>query len=153
MISQNDCFGCQVVNDVIPPIGGFVYADELWIVNHMLTAAPILGWLILQPKRHVEGLHELTVDEQRRMAQLMAYVDSILRHLLAPSKVYVCLFAESPQCPHIHFHFIPRAAEIEARGPKIFDYEPQVYPTEDEIKNFVSQAREHIQRLMGNEKL
>jgi diadenosine tetraphosphate (Ap4A) HIT family hydrolase len=152
MISPEYCLGCQVANGVLLPVGGFVYADELWTVNHILVPAPILGWLILQPRRHVEALHELTADEQRRMAQLMAYVDSTVRYILAPSKMYVCLFAESAQCPHIHFHVIPRTRDIEVRGPEIFDYRPQAYPSEEKILNFVHQAREHIKRLMGNER-
>ena len=86
MISPEYCLGCQVANGVLLPVGGFVYADELWTVNHILVPAPILGWLILQPRRHVEALHELTTDEQRRMAQLMAHVDSTVRYILAPSK-------------------------------------------------------------------
>jgi diadenosine tetraphosphate (Ap4A) HIT family hydrolase len=150
MVSPNYCIGCQVANGMLNPVGGFVYADELWIVNHMIGSAPILGWLILQPRRHVETLHEITTDEQRRMAQLMTYLDSTVRHILAPSKVYVCLFAESAQCPHIHFHVIPRATEIEIRGPEIFDYEPQIYPTEEEILSFVQQAREYLKQLMEN---
>ncbi len=142
MISPENCIGCQVANGMIIPIGGFVYADELWTVNHMLASPPILGWLILQPRRHIEALHEMTTDEQWRMAQLMAHVDSTVRHILAPSKVYVCLFAESAQCPHIHFHVIPRTTEMEVRGPEIFDYKPQTYPSEERILGFVHQARE-----------
>ena len=151
MVSQEECIGCQVANGMIIPVGGLVYADELWIVNHFTTAAPILGWLILQPRRHIEALHEMTAEEQLQMAQLMAYVDSAIRSILAPSKVYVCLFAESAQCPHIHFHIIPRGTEIEVRGPEIFSYEPQTYPTEEEIFSFVSQAREYLKQLIGNE--
>ena len=148
MVSQAECIGCQVANGVITPVGGLVYEDELWVVNHLMTASPILGWLILQPKRHIEGLHEMTFDEQQRMAQLLTQVDSVVRAILAPSKIYVCLFAESAQCPHIHFHIIPRSAQMEVRGPEIFNYQPQIYPEETEISSFVSQAREHFKQLM-----
>ncbi len=147
MISQENCLGCQVASGMI---SDFVYADELWTVNHMLISPPILGWLILQPRRHIEALHEMTIDEQRRMVQLMAHVDSTLRSILAPSKVYVCLFAESAQCPHIHFHIIPRATEVEVRGPEIFNYKPKMYPSEEKILSFVHQAREHLKQLMEN---
>lgn len=150
MISQENCIGCQVANGVIVSTGGLIYSDELWTVNYTLMPAPVLGWLILQPMRHIEALHEMTVVEQQRMAQLMGHLDSTIRYILAPSKVYVCLFAESIQCPHIHFHIIPRAPEIEARGPQIFQYEPQIYPSEEEILNFVHQAREHLKQLMIN---
>ena len=135
------------IGEVVPP-GGFVYVDELWTVNHMLPPAPILGWLILQPRRHVEALYEMTVSEQQRMAQLMVCLDQLLRGLLAPDKVYVCLFAEAANCPHVHFHIIPRAAEIEARGAEIFNYAPPTYPLEEEILEFVHRAREYLSQLM-----
>src|SRR5262245_249068 len=146
MISQENCIGCQVASGMIVPPGDFVYADELWTINHILTSAPIVGWLILQPRRHIEALQEMTIDEQRQMAQLMAHVDSTIRYILAPTKVYVCLFAESPQCPHIHFHIVPRTAEVEVRGPEIFHYEPQTYPSQEKILSFVHQAREHLKQ-------
>jgi len=148
MIAPRDCLSCQVASGTVAPVGGFVYADELWTVNHMLPPAPILGWLILQPRRHIEALHEMTVREQQRMVQLMVLLDQLLRELLAPDKVYVCLFAEATDCPHVHFHIIPRAAEIEARGSEIFNYTPQTYPLEGEILDFVHGAREYLDQLM-----
>jgi diadenosine tetraphosphate (Ap4A) HIT family hydrolase len=41
---------------------------------------------------------------------------------VSPEKVYVALFAESADCPHIHFHLIPRAPDhpVELRGPHVF---------------------------------
>ena len=151
MITPEECLGCSVANGTICSVDDFVYADELWTVNHMLVPAPILGWLVLQPRRHIEALHEMTHDEQLRMVQLMSYIDSTIRHMLTPSKVYVCLFAESALCPHIHFHIIPRTVEMEARGPEIFNYEPEIYPTEEEILSFVQQAKVYLKLLMENE--
>lgn len=150
MISPENCLGCQVARGIAIPESDFVYADEFWTVNHMLAPAPLLGWLILQPRRHIEALHEMSSDEQLRMAQLMTYLDSMLRSLITPSKVYVCLFAEAAHCPHIHFHIIPRAPEIEARGPEIFLYKPETYPSEEDIANFVRLAQAHLKSLIEN---
>jgi diadenosine tetraphosphate (Ap4A) HIT family hydrolase len=144
MISPQDCLGCQVAQGIVVPEDSFVYADDLWTVNHRLTPAPIVGWLILQPRRHIEELHLLTSAEQGRMTWLLLKLDELLRELLAPAKVYVNLYAESLDCPHVHFHIIPRAQELTVRGPKIFGYEPEVYPSATEIDGFVQHAQTYL---------
>lgn len=148
VIKLQECLGCQVANGVKVPLGGFLYEDDLWTVNHTLPPASILGWLVLQPKRHIEALNELTFQEQQKMSQLMINLDKTLHILLSPKKVYICMFAESQQCPHIHFHIIPRIQEIEALGPKIFDYQPQFPLLEEDILQFIVQAKSCIEQLM-----
>lgn len=44
MISPENCLGCQVARSIAIPESEFVYADEFWTVNHILTPAPLLGW-------------------------------------------------------------------------------------------------------------
>jgi hypothetical protein len=45
-----------------------------------------------------------------------------MRTVLSCTKTYVALFAEAEGFAHVHFHVIPRAADLEAdlRGPRIF---------------------------------
>lgn len=137
MISPEDCFGCRVANEKAEPVGGFIYADEHWTVNHKMPPASLLGWLILQPRRHFEALHELTPLEQQEMMRLATALDKCLFHLLSPAKVYLCLFAESPNCPHVHFHIIPRPVGLNVVGPQIFGYiSGKPVPLED-IEKFV----------------
>jgi diadenosine tetraphosphate (Ap4A) HIT family hydrolase len=149
MIHQKDCLGCQVSNGDKVPFGGFVYADDLWTVNHVLPPSAILGWLVLQPRRHIEALHEMSFNEQQRMSQLMVSLDQVLRDILSPQKVYTCLFAESEHCPHIHFHIIPRSEEITALGPAIFNYKPETYPSDESILHFIDSAKFRLHDLMS----
>lgn len=45
-----------------------------------------------------------------------------MRSVLGCAKTYVALFAEAEGFAHVHFHVIPRAADLAAdlRGPRIF---------------------------------
>lgn len=148
MTQSKDCLGCQVSSGEKVPFGGFIYADNLWTVNHVLPPAAILGWLVLQPRRHIEALHDMNFSEQQRMSQLMVSLDQMLRDILSPLKVYVCLFTESESCPHIHFHIIPRSEEITALGPEIFSYKPETYPADDSILHFIDSAKSRLHALI-----
>jgi diadenosine tetraphosphate (Ap4A) HIT family hydrolase len=151
MIHPKDCLGCQVSNGDKVPFGGFIHADDLWTVNHVLPPATILGWLVLQPRRHIEALHEMSLNEEQRMSQLMVSLDQVLRDILSPKKVYTCLFAESEYCPHIHFHIIPRSGDINLLGPEIFNYKPQSYPSDESILEFINLAKLHLSDLMKSD--
>ncbi|NER23982.1 MAG: hypothetical protein F6J96_25410 [Symploca sp. SIO1C2] len=147
MISPQDCLGCQISSGILTPFGGFIYASDLWTVNHVLPPARILGWMVLQPRRHVEAIHELNHSEQVEMAKLISNLDQVLYKLVSPQKVYACMFAESEDCPHIHFHIVPRTSDINAIGPAIFGYKPEVFPSESEILDFIDKAKSCLSAL------
>jgi diadenosine tetraphosphate (Ap4A) HIT family hydrolase len=52
---------------------------------------------------------------------VLAPDESKVRRVLAPARVYVCLYAEAVS--HVHFHLIPRYHETaeEHRGPGVFE--------------------------------
>jgi len=74
------------------------------------TALP--GWLILIVRRHIESLDELTDSEAVELGRLITNISSALKEVTGCVKTYVLQFAESPQHPHVHFHIIPRMADL-----------------------------------------
>lgn len=82
------------------------------------------GWLVLKPRRHVEAAADLTDAEVGALGMLIKRATKAMSAELAPAKIYICLFAESADFPHIHFHLIPRFADTppERRGPDVFAY-------------------------------
>ena len=54
----------------------------------------------------------------------MAWMDVLraLHHVLGCEKTYVVQFAEAEGFAHVHFHIVPRAADLapDLRGPRIF---------------------------------
>jgi diadenosine tetraphosphate (Ap4A) HIT family hydrolase len=99
-----------------------VYLSPRWRVAHAFgTRLP--GWLVVLPRRHVTVLDELTLAEQADLGPLLAAVTAALREIIHCSKTYVALFAEAEGFEHIHFHVVPRMADLDPalRGPFVFE--------------------------------
>jgi diadenosine tetraphosphate (Ap4A) HIT family hydrolase len=81
----------------------------------------MIGWLILKPLRHVEAFADVTTDEAASLGPLVRHITGAMIEVLAPARVYVCLYAEAVS--HVHFHLIPRDHRMprEGCGPGGFD--------------------------------
>lgn len=98
-----------------------VYLSPHWRVAHAFgTQLP--GWLVVLPRRHVTALDELTLAEQAELGPLLSAVTAALREIIHCNKTYVALFAEAEGFEHIHFHVVPRMADLDpaVRGPFVF---------------------------------
>jgi diadenosine tetraphosphate (Ap4A) HIT family hydrolase len=116
-----DCVACKANAGLLQAPGGVIYQDALWRLEHILSPAPLAGWLVLKPKRHCEGLDFLTVAEAAALGPLMRRVSGALRAATGAEKIYSILLAEG--VAHVHFHLIPRRPDLpmDVRGPRIFD--------------------------------
>jgi diadenosine tetraphosphate (Ap4A) HIT family hydrolase len=121
MTADSECYTC--VNsarlDLAPRER--VYVGPTWRVAHAFgTSLP--GWLVVVPKRHVVALDELTPEEAADLGPLLTDVTAALREVVGCEKTYVALFAEAEGFQHVHFHVVPRHADLDAafRGPSIF---------------------------------
>ncbi|HKD88254.1 MAG TPA: HIT family protein [Streptosporangiaceae bacterium] len=124
MTTPADCYTC--VQDAglragASPLRERIAADELWRVAHAFGSA-IPGWLVLVPRRHVTSLAELTDAEGAAMGSWQVRLSRALQAVLGCQKTYVALFAEAEGFSHVHFHIVPRHADLakELRGPRIF---------------------------------
>lgn len=88
---------------------GFVTGDDLVVVTHVLPdepgtgGAPVyLGHLVVEPRRHVPGLADLTGDEGAALGRLAALAAKALR----AEHVYSSVVGH--QVDHLHLHLVPR---------------------------------------------
>ncbi len=105
------------------PAAERVAADEHWRVAHCFdTALP--GWLVLVPRRHVTSIAELTDAEAATLGTWQVRLSRALRAVTGCPKTYVVQFAEKEGFAHVHFHVIPRPADLPADriGPRIFGH-------------------------------
>jgi diadenosine tetraphosphate (Ap4A) HIT family hydrolase len=115
------CVTCVSNNRSDLPPRERIHAGPRWRVAHAFgTALP--GWLVVVPRRHVTALDELTPEEAADLGPLLSGVTAAMRSVLGCEKSYVALFAEAEGFAHVHFHVVPRQADLspDLRGPRIF---------------------------------
>ena len=116
------CFSCdQEARFDLLPVRERISADLHWRVAHaMSTALP--GWLVLVPRRHVTAIADLTEAEAASLGPWQLHVSRALRTVTGCDKTYVSQFAEAEGFSHVHFHIVPRMADLppERRGPRVF---------------------------------
>ncbi|MET7986560.1 MULTISPECIES: HIT family protein [unclassified Streptomyces] len=118
-----DCYVCgkEAEFDDLPPRECVAF-DQHWRVAHVFnTAMP--GWLVLLPRRHVTAVHDLTDAEAAALGMWQVKLSRALRSTTGCAKTYVIQFAEAEGFAHVHFHIVPRMADLrpEHRGPGVFE--------------------------------
>lgn len=119
-----DCYPCRNNGrfDQLPP-RELVAADAHWRAAHAVgTTLP--GWLVLLPRRHVTTIADLTDGEAATLGTWQVRLSRALHAVTGCVKTYVVQFAEQQGFHHVHFHLVPRAADLpdDRRGPAVFGY-------------------------------
>lgn len=146
------CFAClQLAQRELLPPRLHIYDDGLWWVAHSFNSA-LPGWLVLQPQRHVVSLAELTADEAAVLGPLLRRLSLALTNIVGCAKTYVVMFAELERFTHLHFHVIPRAANLpkDLIGSAIFSYlrqPPSEWVPAEEMDRISLAVIEQLRRL------
>jgi diadenosine tetraphosphate (Ap4A) HIT family hydrolase len=111
-----DCITCEVHAGRVLPAGGIIFEDGLWRAEHGVDRL-VRGYVVLKPKRHVHELADLEADEAEAMGAALRTLLGAMRAALGTERIYVCSFAETVH--HLHFHLIPRYADMPALGPNL----------------------------------
>ncbi len=106
---MDGCYVCQKHRDPeLLPVG----ADELAVVTHVSPDAPgtdgapvYLGHLVVEPRRHVPGLADLTDAEG---AAIGAWAARASRAQRAAGAEHVYSAVIGHRVDHLHLHLIPR---------------------------------------------
>ena len=88
-----------------------MHVGEFWQVEHAYPTR-LAGWLVIVLRRHAEALHELWPGEFSELAHVLERTVRVLHRTLACEKEYVACFAEIEHFRHVHFHVVPRAADL-----------------------------------------
>ncbi len=105
------------------PLWDNIHRTAHWDVVHC-NSTSLLGWMVLVVRRHIASIAELTEDESVELGRMLRLVSIAVQQATGCEKTYVVQFAEHPQHPHVHFHVIPRMADLltDQRGPTIFKH-------------------------------
>ena len=113
--------------DLVPSV--LAWAEETARAHPPTEGKPLLRVRPRDTDRGLLGLLEgrgfvdLSPEEAAVVGPLVRRATRAMTAVLAPARVYVCLFAEAAAAAHVHFHLIPRFAATprELRGPRVFD--------------------------------
>lgn len=111
---DSPCYACgkEARFDELPPRERIAF-DQYWRVAHSFNTA-VPGWLVLLPRRHVTAVHDLTDAEAGALGVWQVGLSRALRGVTGCLKTYVVQFAESEGFAHVHFHIVPRMADLPA---------------------------------------
>jgi histidine triad (HIT) family protein len=107
-----DCYVCTKHGAMSVVPGGVILADEHAVVSHLPLTTPsqcaatvYLGHLILEPRRHVAELGELTAEEAASAGRLASAASRALTAVGA-EHVYAAVIGHAVE--HLHLHLIAR---------------------------------------------
>lgn len=103
------CFICEKHASTGRSSGGMIFDDGVVYAGHTLPVrAPDvpLGYLMVEPRRHVAGLGQLTDDEAARIGMVTNRLAAALRDGEGAEHVYSFVFGD--RVPHLHVHLAPR---------------------------------------------
>jgi histidine triad (HIT) family protein len=111
-MGKSACFICAKHRGDVPVPGGFIFEDTLFVTSHSMIPQgqekAYLGYLIIEPRRHVEGLQNLDDRESEAIGVLITRLSRALINTEKAEHVY--LFVLGHHIPHLHYHLIPRYA-------------------------------------------
>jgi len=107
---MSECPICEKHKRQVSPI----YEDKNWVVTHGPLVSQILGYMYIEPKRHVENWSDFTDEELSKVGPLIKRLELALKNELDIDRVYVVTISEAVR--HIHFHIIPRIEGNHVKG-------------------------------------
>jgi diadenosine tetraphosphate (Ap4A) HIT family hydrolase len=124
MTEIKKCKACELVarrDKGMAPVWDCIFRAQFWDVVHCNETA-LLGWTVIVARRHMGSLDELTQAEAMELGILLRKVSMALKEIVQCAKTYVMQFAESEGFHHVHFHVVPRMADLpeDHRSVKIF---------------------------------
>lgn len=120
------CITCKLItrrDKGQAPLWDSIWRTAHWDIVHALdTSLP--GWIVLVARRHVASIDQLEPAEAGELGEFIQSVSAALRTLVGCEKTYVMQFAEAPGHGHVHFHIVPRMADLPDyyKGARIFNY-------------------------------
>ena len=149
-----DCFVCQKHGDPGLMPGGPAGEDELVSVSHLTPRAPghdggpvYLGYLFVEPRRHIPGLADLTEPEAQAVGSWCARASRALRDVAGADHVYAAVLGN--RAPHLHVHLVARypGTPREFWGLNADEWPGAERGTESQVAGFVARLRAYLIQL------
>ncbi|MBX9948124.1 MAG: HIT family protein [Candidatus Obscuribacterales bacterium] len=119
MTQDTQCLICKRQEENSNP--DIVLETKSFVVRHS-RETNILGYLVIEAKRHILDLTEASDEEAEGYGSLLKQVMSLIRKLTGAERIYTFSLGEA--VPHFHVHVIPRTDSLPRffRGRGIMSY-------------------------------
>ena len=140
-----DCPFCAVDVSTAPPRERAHLTAHWRITAHRSALA---GWMLLIPRRHIESLSELTVDEAGELGTLLRQSAAVQESEFGALKTYVMQFAEGVK--HAHFSLVPRRADLppDRVGAAVSAYNAKDEPLSEDHRDALAERMEAAWALL-----
>jgi diadenosine tetraphosphate (Ap4A) HIT family hydrolase len=144
--SSANCKCCEIASSLATANGAIFDLGRHWTLNRNVDANR--PSLVLQARRHVAHIAELTAAETDDLARLLPAIDDAMRAQVGAERTHVLLLAEAS--PHVHWHLVPRFREDEhgVVGLQLLSVEPPV-PEVPGLVEAVADAARQDSRVTG----
>jgi diadenosine tetraphosphate (Ap4A) HIT family hydrolase len=114
---MDNCFLCRKHNagETAPP-GGYIYADEHWMVCHAPGKLGSLGTLFLESKRHFLDYSEMMDEESASLGHVMKKIYYALKLQTGAERIYQVTLID--RVPHFHSWLVPHRKDDPEKGMK-----------------------------------
>lgn len=125
-----------------------IYEDGHFVASHYPldenSKSVYLGHILVEAKRHVEKLSELTLEEQQSMGMAISKVSRALEDVLFAEHVY--MYRIGDMAPHIHIHVLPRFPDTPKKfwGTKATEWKEAQEKDPEAIKQLADDLRKAI---------
>ncbi len=148
-LSPNECLICAKHQGQMTVAGGSIYEDTLIYISHAQLwgnkADHYLGHLVIEPKRHVAELANLTDQEARSIG---LFTKRAAQALMATEKIeHVYSFVFGDGVPHVHIHVIGRyvGAPRKYWGVQVDEWPEAPRGDETQIEKISQRIRQYFQ--------
>lgn len=145
---KEDCFICNKHRGTIKTAGTTIYEDEYVYVGHIdKNGKPnYLGHIMIDLKRHIPTLAEMTMEEAKAFGVIMSRVSRALKESEKAEHIYALVSGNS--VPHLHLHLVPRYPNTpeEFWGPMaVYDWEEAPMGGNDKVVELCERIKDYLE--------
>jgi diadenosine tetraphosphate (Ap4A) HIT family hydrolase len=148
---MEDCFICRKHRGEIEIPGGVIYEDDLLYVCHAQIrdgeTKAFIGTLFIEPKRHADGIEDLTEDEAAAVGRLARKLSRALKAVTKAEGIY--LFRFGHHVHHFHLWLVPRypGTPLEYWGTKVDEWPEAPFGEVQGISEFCNLVRMELTKV------
>lgn len=150
MDDRESCYVCRKHRGEVETPGGPIYQDDLLFVSHAQIPdgkdKAYLGTLFIEPKRHADGVEDLTDDEAAAIGRMARRLSRALKTASGADHIY--LFRFGHHVHHFHLWLVPRYPGTPKKywGTKVDDWPEAPYGDTEAISNLCDQIRAELDK-------